>query len=125
MSILGPDGAPLNEPDPPAVQRVGPMVPVPGWGMSFVVRPDGTVLVGRYYGEDGDMHVQKVVGDDEVLQEWAMLRCRPTDRGHLVLNSLEEWFEFADAEIEATRQLIEQQAAVLAEAEAATEGSPE
>lgn len=123
MSLLGPDGQPVEPttPDdddaPPPSREMHP----DAWGMGFIAQPDGTFLAMRFSAAEGDLRVQSVPG----RPPWLLLRARPTERGHLTAPSFDEWAAFAAAEVDAVQQLARAQADVVNAAEHVTQAAAE
>ncbi len=122
MSLLGPDGQPV-EPTAPDDDTAPPsreMHP-DAWGMGFIAQPDGTFLAMRFSSAEGDLRVQSVPGGPP----WLLLRARPTERGHLTAPSFDEWAAFAAAEVDAVSTLRTAQADVVTAAEHVTQSAAE
>lgn len=120
MTLLGPDGQPVepttqDTPPPPqgTVTDVDPAL----WGMGFVARPDGTYIMVKFDAAAGDV---KVTSEPGLPAPTLLIRCRPTDQGHVSTPELEPVLRFMESEVAAVAALRRAEEQVVAEAEAAT-----
>lgn len=116
MSLLGPDGQPVEPtPDtsPPEVTDVDPAL----WGMGWIARPDGTFVLVKFTAAAGDV---KLTQEPDLPAPTLLLRCRPTDQGHLTTPNLDAVLSFMASEVQAVAALAQAEHQVVAEAERVT-----